>query len=427
MEHILTALYLAVFVFIIGRLPLFRVPGMSQRPFQYIFILKVGAGVFLGLLYKYYFNGGDTHVYFRNAEIMYGFASEDLGVYFKMLFAVNDPALKAYYDQMLDWDNLDYFYNDSHTIVRLNALMRIFSFGVYNVHVIFFSFLSLIGLTCLYRCFLHFLPRRRNMLLAGVFLVPSVLCWSSGILKEGLLMFGMGVLFYSNLQMIHAGKKYYALPAVIAIMVLMFLKVYVLILLFPGIVAWLWSVHSPPRLVVLKFCLTYGALVILLLGARWINPNLNAVSVLYWKQVNSVKLAEAMQSRSSIEPPAIEPSFLSLVLNAPEALFRTFWQPSFAQVHNPFAIMAAAENALMLLALILTAIFYSRPPPGSLQILLVCVFFTASLYILVGFTTATAGSLVRYKMPALPFLAFILISLSGSSRPRKLKESGAVS
>ncbi len=418
MEYIITAAYLVVFLFIIARLPLFHTAAIRSRVFGWIFVLKVAAGIFLGLLYRYYFNGGDTHTYFENAMIMHGFIHEDPVIYLKMIFAVDDPSLRPYYHRLLDWDNMDYFYNDSHTIVRLNALLRLFSFGIYNVHVIFFCFMSLTGLACLYRCFVAVLPGRDRTLLWAVFLVPSVLFWSSGILKEGLLMFGLGILFYSQHQLVIEGKWHYAVPAFLSIVLLLFLKVYILMLLFPGIVAWLWSESSPPALAVLKFVVVYGACSILLLSARLISPNLSVESVIYWKQVNSVNLAENMESRSKIDPPALEDRLGSLFFKAPAAFAFTLLRPAPGHAHNPFSAMAAAENVILIGILVLSLAFAGKPPQQAVPLVLLCLTFTVLLFILIGFTTATAGNLVRYKMPALPLFLFCAIAVF---RPEKLK------
>jgi hypothetical protein len=350
---------------------------------------------------------------------MYGFLHEDPAVYFKMLFGADDPSLRPYYRQLIEWDNRDYFYNDSHTIVRINALLRLVSFGLYNVHVIFFSFFSLTGLACLFKTFAHFLPHREKALLIAVFLTPSVLFWSSGILKEGLLLFGLGVLFYSKLQLIHAGKKYYAVPALAALVVLLLLKVYVLLLLFPALVAWMWSSRSPVALTVLKFAVVYGLAGLLLLAARWINPNLKAESVIYWKRVASVKLAAVSESRSKIDPPKLENRFGSLVAHAPAAFACALVQPTPAQAHNPFAALAAAENMLLLLFLAVSLLAARKPTPEVFVPVLACAIFSVLLLILVGYTTATAGNLVRYKMPALPFLLFVGLALFDAEMLKK--------
>ncbi|MBK6543548.1 MAG: hypothetical protein IPG10_20255 [Flavobacteriales bacterium] len=44
-------------------------------------------------------------------------------------------------------------YNDAHTTIRLNAFLRLFSFGHIHVHTVFACFLSTIGLVALYKAF----------------------------------------------------------------------------------------------------------------------------------------------------------------------------------------------------------------------------------------------------------------------------------
>ncbi len=411
MEIIITILYLLLFIFIIKRLAFFRTSIISSGWFTAVFIFKTIAGILLGVIYKYYFNGGDTHLYFENAEIMFGVFKTNPEHFFKMLFAVDDPELKPYYLLLKEWENYAYFYNDSHSIIRLNALMRLFSFGIYEVHIIFFSFLSLTGLTCLFKTFIHFLPDVQKSLFASTFLVPSILFWSSGILKEGLLMFGIGTLLFSKLQMIHLGKKRYALLVLVSVIILMFLKVYVLLILLPGVIAWMWSSRSGYAVIILKFLVTYSLFIILFFNLKLISPNLDAVSIIYHKQNNSIRFTEFMKSKSIISPPVIENSLPDLLIKSPVAFSKAMFQPFVTQAHNPFSWMAAVENLMLILFLMVALIYASPPGREALPLFLLALFFVILLYALIGFTTANAGSLVRYKMPALPFLLFISIAL----------------
>jgi hypothetical protein len=72
----------------------------------------------------------------------------------RMLFAIGNDTpyfTEHYYSAMNNWvrqyeSNL---YNDAHTMIRFNAVLRLFSFGHYHVHTVFASFISLIGLVAL--------------------------------------------------------------------------------------------------------------------------------------------------------------------------------------------------------------------------------------------------------------------------------------
>ena len=116
------------------------------------------------------------------------------------------PELFPYYEQMNSWLNASPVYNDNRTIIRLNAFFRFFSLGHYYVHVVFINFLSFTGLFCLYKSFLNYLPEKKTELLFLTFLMPSMMFWGSGLLKDGLLISGFGIFIYS-LKILEILKK----------------------------------------------------------------------------------------------------------------------------------------------------------------------------------------------------------------------------
>ena len=75
-----------------------------------------------------------------------------------------------------------------------------------------------------------------------VFLFPSVLFWSSGVLKEGLLFFAFGFLILTIFNLIQ-NKKVSGMGLALIVLclgLLMILKFYVLVVLIPVLVAYCW-------------------------------------------------------------------------------------------------------------------------------------------------------------------------------------------
>ena len=98
--------------------------------------------------------------------------------YFQLLTGIGGDAelLKPYTDAMAFWDR-PYSYgtfNDNRTMIRLNAVLYLFSFGHYHVHTAFWCFFSMIGLVGIYKSVAGLLPKARWLLVAVVFLVGAV-------------------------------------------------------------------------------------------------------------------------------------------------------------------------------------------------------------------------------------------------------------
>ena len=80
-------------------------------------------------------------------------------------------------------------------------------------------------------------------------------------------------------------------------------------------------------------------------------------------------------------------------------------------------LLAALENTFLLLVLAGLLLFYRRKGlPQLLPIHFFSLFVILLIYTLIGITTPVLGAMVRYKIIALPFLLFLVISSCDSSR-----------
>ncbi|MFT3886539.1 MAG: hypothetical protein QM724_14285 [Flavobacteriales bacterium] len=189
-EALLAAGYAALFLYVIRRWGFFTAPGLPRRTIGALFLLKIAAGTLLWYIYTYHYTDratADIYKYFDDGNVLFRALSSDHPVdYARMLFGVDNRAVHLntdYYMVMNNWyrqyeGNL---YNDAHTLIRFNAFVRLFSFGVYHVHTVFACFLGLIGLTALYKAFVPYLAGAERALTVSIFLLPSVLFWGSGV------------------------------------------------------------------------------------------------------------------------------------------------------------------------------------------------------------------------------------------------------
>ncbi|MCF8465348.1 MAG: hypothetical protein K9G41_10925 [Flavobacteriales bacterium] len=244
---VLTLGYVALFLFLIPRTKFFRIGSIPVRWFQAVFVLKVLSGFLLYLIYTYYYTDrstADIWKYYDDGMVMFSALIHHPADYFKMLFGVmNDtPHFGQYYDAMNHWYRPygSSIANDTHTIIRFNAFVRLFSLGYYNVHSVVANFLGLIGLTGI----LHFLkqmaPTKEKWFFAGVFLMPGMMFWASGVLKEPLLLFGLGLFLYSVMLLVNDG---FSIKKVVLILLSLFflvtVKSYALAAIGVGLVGWL--------------------------------------------------------------------------------------------------------------------------------------------------------------------------------------------
>jgi hypothetical protein len=328
------------------------------------------------------------------------------------------PHFASYYNQMNYWFRVyeSNIYNDSHTIIRFNALIRVFSFGYFNVHTVFMCFFSLTGLVALYKFAVQYLQKQKKELVLAVFLMPSVLFWGSGVLKEGILLFGMGLLIYYFDRLIR--KKHVVLSTIIVIssgILLTYTKFYVIITLIPLLISYFIVMYTSEKLVFLKYffvCLSYIGIGLLI---PYIFPGYNFLEIITQKQHDFINLSQFVKSGSVISVEYLEPSLWSFIKNAPIAFSNTLLRPLFFEVKSLFMALAAIENLIILLFGIICIFFFNKKIPHK-NFLMFSVFYVVMIFTLTGLITPVMGAIVRYKIPALPFLVITFILLTDKDK-----------
>ena len=124
------------------------------------------------------------------------------------------------------------------TMIRFNAFVRLFSFGHYAVHVVFACAFCTVGLVALHRAFAPMLPGHGPGMALALYLLPSVVFWASGVIKESLLLFGVGLFLLTAVRLVQGAFRSPVLLTAPFVLVLLFLlKFYVLLSLVPAVAA----------------------------------------------------------------------------------------------------------------------------------------------------------------------------------------------
>lgn len=424
MEILLVAAYSVIFLLIIRYSSFFRIQGTGFKILASLFLLKIVAGLALYAIYAYYYNNrgeSDIFKYYDDSLILFSALKENPFDYLRMLTGIDSdaPHLFKYYEQMNFWlKPFDYeLYNDNQTVIRFNALIQLFSFGCYNVHMVFMNFISFTGLVYLLKTFQPFMKGKKYALIFSVFLVPSVLLWTSGLLKEGILMLGLGMFVYYLFMLRQKTTADRIIGFIVAILILLIIKFYVLFAMIPGAVTLLCIAYIP------RLNKWFAAAVVhLFIIALFFNTSLiskyDLPAIISEKQkdfVNMINASEYVGSR--IDIPVLEPGFVSFVTNSPVALFNVMLRPLPGDLSSVIMIPAFFENLLIWLLMVVAGVFFCRKiARDHLPLILFCLSFVLILFILTGLTTPVIGAIVRYKAPALPFLFVLLFILTDKDK-----------
>lgn len=428
LEFFLTLFYALFFIFLIHKIKFFELQELSKSAISYVFLLKIGCGVLLWIIYTYYYtdrNTSDIFKFYDDAKYIYQALPEHPLHYLQMVLGINTDAddLKPYYSQMHNWYRPweGAKFHDNKLIIQFNALVYLFSFGYYNVHTVFMCFLSLIGLTGIYKTFSPLVPGKRKELAVAVFLVPSVLFWASGVLKEGIIIFALGMLIYNINKCLYGNvnRIRYCLFFLLSALLLFLAKMYVFVAIAPVIVSLVIVRFTSSKFVFLKFISVHLLFFLIAVNLYRLNTEWDIMLFLHQKQMGFIQTAISEKAGSYININYLKPNVMSLIKNAPQAIFNSMFRPHLFESKSVFIMISALENMFLFILLIITVLFFKKPDKEVLPWLYACVFFAVMLSLLIGLVTPVLGSIARYRVPIIPFFTTSLIILLDKNKLKK--------
>lgn len=116
-------------------------------------------------------------------------------------------------------------------------------------------------------------------------------------------------------------------------------------------------------------------------------------------------------------------TFAGLIKIAPYALIATFYRPFIWETSKISQLMAAVESLLLIY---FTLLILFKIGPFRLiryilsdQLIIFCILFALTFGLFVGASTLNFGTLVRYKIPCMPFYAIALFLLYDKMKTNK--------
>lgn len=195
--------------------------------------VKVLGGVAFALLYLYYYGFGDTFLYHNGAGVLAQSLLESPSDYFKLIFteAGNLPLDLAEYRTLIPYSRT----GEEWLMVKLLSPISFISFNSYLVVTLFTSIISFFGSWKLFLVFKDIFKSGHRWAFAAAFLIPSVLFWGSGILKDTFTLAAFNYLIY---LVYNATKKkefgFYRLLMITLMTLLIFnLKSYIILSFLP--------------------------------------------------------------------------------------------------------------------------------------------------------------------------------------------------
>lgn len=404
----LFAFYLALFIWLIYRSKFFEADDTPRHYFAVFFLLKVVAGIALTLVYTYYYTDpgkADIYRYFNDSRVISPLLYTDQSAWFSIMTGIgtDEPGVYKYLV------NTHYFSHPGHDfvtnntfIIRVNVLLNYFSVTNIYINTLLLNWLSFLSLTLLYKTLRrYFLPYSR-VLYFPLFLLPSVVFWSSGLLKENLLFACMGPvvwLYVSDRNKTLAGW----VIAAIAAFALIEIKLQVACITIVGLSVFV--LYRSTRVAVWQRVVLLSALIILLL----LLAGDGIAALLIAKRNEFAELARLENAGSYLKITIYNPTLTNITRLLPEALQNSMLRPYVWEGGKLFQLLFALENTLFLLLIALLLFFYKSPTGYRLQLCLCFLFIAIANYVIIGITVPVLGAIVHYRVIATPFLLLAVL------------------
>ena len=324
-------------------------------------------------------------------------------------------------------------------VIRLVALFSFFSFGSYLVINLFFAMLAFSGIWRLYKFFYEQYPHLHKRLAIAILYLPTFVFWTSGILKEPICIAALGWLTYAFFNAFHMKKSFIKNVIIIIVggFVLYMVKAYILFAYLPFFI--LFIVVKKVGFLknkILKFFIWLVFILVGLVGFVLISDQLqqemgsfaleNLTDAVAKQQTFYKATAEVAESSFSLGV-EYDGSKASLVKMAPAAIAATFFRPFLWESKKISTLFSSFESLAMMLLTIY--VFFRVGPLSFLRSLLgdpmvfFCFFFSILFALFVGATTLNFGTLVRYKVPCLPFYIIAMFLILDNYNRKKLSVS----
>ncbi|MGB1247492.1 MAG: hypothetical protein ACPG4Z_01310 [Chitinophagales bacterium] len=364
------------------------------------------AGVVYIFLHKYYIHSGDIFQYFVDGNLIYQELFSHPQNYFRLVFGPNNAFftenIKSAVDEMGFWWD-----TGAYTIVRFNAIVRLFSMGNIYIHGLFAGFVSFVG------CFLLAKVYERKLAagfiaLSSIFIFPSLLFWTSGMHKEFVSAFSLGLVFYSMTKVVeHYRQVKYFLLSLVGLSFLFFARDYMMMLLIVPLTIYIVlerKKFSP--IVIYSTIMTLVVLLACFLPLPFFGDTAIAVILEKRHQFESLGVGN-----TSIELYSVNGTLFAFLSAFPQSIFNVLFRPHFGDANTTILFLTAIDTFLIS-GVILGGLFYFIRKKVYHHNFTVFIFtYSLSLLVVIGLIVPNLGAIVRYRSTALLLLIPLCVHL----------------
>lgn len=407
---------------------------------KYLF-LGLGAKMFgsisFALMSQYFFKEGDTFMYFTGGLDFKRFLFTKFPENLNLLFLPAEDYGNFY---KLNADNLNNFGYMSSTgnlfTAKISGFFSLFTFDGYLLTSLFFGLFAFSGMWRLFVVFSRIYPELSKQLSWCFLFLPSIVYWGSGVMKDSICLGAIGWLFSSFYLffVLKEKNKFLLLFIALSVFVLYNVKSYIAFTLCAVLLIWLivnffTSIKNRMVRIFASIAALFFGMTLLFAFSDELISNINEEAVYLISDTvtgasKNYEIVNADGSASLSNIGDIQPNISSIVSKVPIAVGNALFRPYIWEAKKLNILMSALENAFFLFftlyIFIRGRIFIPLIKIFSNQLIFFSFIFSLLFAVLIGLTCFNYGSLVRYKLPILPFYSLMLVLLHYTDKKGKV-------
>jgi len=378
--------------------------------------VKLLGGVSLCLIYTLYYGGGDTINYMSDALCMLRLLFSNPSGFFQIMKDGMDFTTFYYFN---DDTGYPVYYRDPPTfyVVRVIVPFALVGAGSFIVTTLLIATFSYTGIWKLYRIYVNEFPALKKQLAIAILFIPSVFFWGSGIMKDTITLCCIG--YYTHAFYWIFIKKKYNIGNFVALFVstffILMIKPYIVFALLPGSILWFVNANiSKIKNTVIKFMvgpflfsIAIGGGYLLLISMSNLLGGYSVENVLEKAVVTNKDLKADYYGGNSFDIGDFDPTVSSMLAKAPAAINAAIFRPYLWESRNIVMLLSGIESVFLIIITLRILwrlrIYGIFPMAIKSPLLTFSLIFSLFFAFSVGISTSNFGSLVRYRIPVLPF------------------------
>jgi hypothetical protein len=166
-----------------------------------LFAAKFAGGIALYLLYTFYYSNRETadiYKFYDDGMALKQIINDHPKEGYWLLTGQHENETMAIASKMCNWNRLFTvtMLNENRLLIRTNCLLAYITGGVFHLHNLFFCLLSFLGSWWLIKSFATYLSSKKLLFFVVILFFPSMMLWTTGLLKESLLLFCVGYIIW---------------------------------------------------------------------------------------------------------------------------------------------------------------------------------------------------------------------------------------